>query len=228
MELLPEVLIPLVIIGGLVYMFMRQNRERAANAPLRDEIAARVCFETTLDRASFLGTGGFGGTRGVWIRSRGPKRLVVGTDAFMVSAPQALSEFVFRGSESSIAFGQAVSPDDCIMITGQAGGRQVQLAITGGNLPDIWQALAGTGAAFVLRVVNSESFSGACWSSNRMTSGFSELTRAEAWSATRSPPGSLQRKTTISRDEQAMPSAGGSLRFGIRTSSGRRALPEVR
>ena len=147
-----------MIIGVLVYIFMRQNRERARNAPLRDEIAAGVCFETTLDRASFLGTGGFGGTRGVWIRSRGPKRLVVGTDAFMVSAPQALSEFVFRGSESSIAFGQAVSPDDCIMITGQAGGRQVQLAITGGNLPDIWQALAGTGAAFVLRVVNSESF----------------------------------------------------------------------
>jgi hypothetical protein len=86
---------------------------------------------------------------------RGPKRLIVGTDAFMVSAPQSLSEFVFRGSESSIAFGQAVNPDDCIMITGQAGGRQVQLAITGGNLPDIWQALAGTGAAFVLRVVNS-------------------------------------------------------------------------
>lgn len=168
MDLLPEVLIPLAIIGGLVYMFMRQNRERAANAPLRDEIAARVCFETTLDRASFLGTGGFGGTRGVWIRLRGPKRLIVGTDAFMVSAPQALSEFVFRGSESSIAFGQAVNPDDCIMITGQAGGRQVQLAITGGNLPDIWQALAGTGAAFVLRVVNSESFSGACWKSATM------------------------------------------------------------
>lgn len=162
MDLLPEVLISLIIIGGLVYMFMRHNRERAGNAPLRDEIAARVCFETTLDRASFLGTGGFGGTRGVWIRLRGPKRLIVGTDAFMVSAPQALSEFVFRGSESSIAFGQAVNPDDCIMITGQAGGRQVQLAITGGNLPDIWQALAGTGAAFVLRVVNSESFIGAC------------------------------------------------------------------
>ena len=63
---------------------------------------------------------------------------------------------------------------------------------------------------------------------NRMTSGFSELTRAQAWSATRSPPGSLQRKTTISRDEQAMPSVGGSLRFGVRTSSGHRALPEVR
>ena len=168
MDLLPEVLIPLVIIGGLVYMFMRQNRERAGNAPLRDEIAARVCFETTLDRASFLGTGGFGGTRGVWIRLRGPKRLIVGTDAFMVSAPQALREFVFRGSESSIAFGQAVNPDDCIMITGQAGGRQVQLAITGDNLPDMWQALAGTGAALVLRVVNSKSSSGACWKSATM------------------------------------------------------------
>jgi hypothetical protein len=60
MALLPEVLIPLIIIGGLVYMFMRRNRERAENAPLRDEIAARVCFETTLYRASFLGTGGLG------------------------------------------------------------------------------------------------------------------------------------------------------------------------
>jgi hypothetical protein len=164
MDLLPQVLIPLLIIGGFVYLFIRRNRERAGNAPLRGEIEARVCFETTLDRASILGTGGFGGTRGAWIRLQGPKRLIVGTDAFTVSAPQALREFVFRGSESSIAFGQAVNPDDCIMITGQAGGRQVQLAITGSNLPDIWRALAGTGAALVLRVVNSESSSGACQS----------------------------------------------------------------
>jgi len=64
-----------------------------------------------------------------------------------VSAPQALREFVFSGPESSIAFGQAVNPDDYIVITGQVGGRQVQLAITGDNLPHIWQALAGTGAA---------------------------------------------------------------------------------
>jgi hypothetical protein len=78
---------------------------------------------------------------------RGPKRLIVGTDAFMISAPQALREFVFRGPESSIAFGQAVNPDDCIMIAGQADGRQVQLAIAGDNLQDIWQALAATGAA---------------------------------------------------------------------------------
>lgn len=106
-----------------------------------------MCFETALARVSILGTGGFGGPRGVWISVRGPKRLIVGTDAFMISAPQALREFVFRGPESSIAFGQAVNPDDCIMIAGQADGRQVQLAITGDNLQDIWQALAATGAA---------------------------------------------------------------------------------
>ena len=45
-----------------------------------------------------------------------------------------------------------MNPDDCIMITGQTGGRQVQLAITGDNLSDIWRALAATGAALVLRV----------------------------------------------------------------------------
>jgi hypothetical protein len=70
----------------------------------------------------------------------------------MISAPQAFREFVFRGPESSIAFGQAVHPDDCIMITGQAAGRQVQLAITGNNLQGIWQALAATGAALMLRI----------------------------------------------------------------------------
>lgn len=156
MSLLPEILIPLVIIGGIVYMFTRQNREREENAPLRAEIRARVCFETTLARASMLGTGGFGGTRVVWIQLRGPKRLIVGTDAFMISAPQALSEFVFRGSESSIAFGRVKKPDDCIIITGQARGRQVQLAIRGKNLPDIWQALAGTGAALVLRAPQTQ------------------------------------------------------------------------
>jgi hypothetical protein len=128
----------------------QRNRELSSNAPLRDEVEARVCFETALHRVSIRGTGGFGGTRGVWFPLRGPKRLTVGTGAFTISAPQALRKFVFSGSESSIAFGQAVDPDDCIMITGQAGGRQVQLAITGDNLPDIWQALAGTGAALVL------------------------------------------------------------------------------
>jgi hypothetical protein len=104
-----------------------------------------VCFETTLDRVSIL-------SRGMWIPVRGPKRLIVGTDAFMISAPQALRKFVFRGPESSIAFGQAVNPGDYIRITGQVDGRQVQLAITRDNLHDIWQALAGTGAALVLRI----------------------------------------------------------------------------
>ncbi len=86
MELVFIAAIPCVI----VYLYVRRNRERARNAPLRTEIEARVCFETPLSRASVLGTGGFGGTRGMWISVRGPKRLIVGTDAFMVSAPQAL------------------------------------------------------------------------------------------------------------------------------------------
>lgn len=152
MKLLP-ILVPFIVIG-LIYLTMRRQRlERAGNAPLRGEIEAQACFETILYRASILGTGGFGGTRGWWIPLRGPKRLIVGADAFMVSAPQALREFVFRGRESSIALSQMPSllvARDWIVITGQSGGRQVQLAITKKEgLPDIWQALAGTGAALV-------------------------------------------------------------------------------
>jgi hypothetical protein len=140
----------LAIIAGWVYMFRRQDRERARNAPLRAEIEAQVCFETTLYRASKLGTGGFRGTPGQWIPLRGPKRLTVGTGAFMISAPQALCEFVFAGRESSIAVTRAPSrlaERDWIVITGPAHGGQVQIAITQDNLPDIWRALAGTGAA---------------------------------------------------------------------------------
>jgi hypothetical protein len=148
----------LVIIGGWMYMFMRQNREREANAPLRNEIQARVCLSTRLDRVSKLGEGGFRGTRGVWIDIRGPKRLVVGADAFMISMPQALREYVFTGRDSSIATSQAPSglaKRDWIIITGQADGRQIQIAITKKEgLPEIWQALAGTGAALVLRMGN--------------------------------------------------------------------------
>jgi hypothetical protein len=150
MDPLP-VLMPFVVIGGILYLFMRQNRERTANAPLRGEIQARVRFATKLDHVGILGTGGFGGTRGQWIRLRGPKRLVVGADAFMISSPQALREFVFTGRESSIQFSQVPSrlvQRDWIVIAGQVSGRQVQLAITKkAGLPDIWQALAGTGAA---------------------------------------------------------------------------------
>jgi hypothetical protein len=152
MSLLPRLLIPLLMIGGWVYMFRQRNRERAGNAPLRGQIERQVCFESTLYRASVLGTGGFGGTRGYWFPLRGPKRLVVGTDAFMVSAPQALREFVFTGRDTSIAFTQRPSglvhrDRDWIVIAGQANGHQVQLAITQDNLPDVWQALARTGAA---------------------------------------------------------------------------------
>ena len=82
---------------------------------------------------------------------RGPKRLIVGTDTFMISAPQALREFVFTGRESSIALTQmgfGPTGQDWIVIKGLAGGGEVQLAIAAhGNLTDVWQALAGTGAA---------------------------------------------------------------------------------
>jgi hypothetical protein len=65
MDLLPQVLIPLLILGGFVYLFTRRNRERDRNAPLRGEIEARVCFETALARVSILGTGGFWAPRRV-------------------------------------------------------------------------------------------------------------------------------------------------------------------
>jgi hypothetical protein len=154
-HLLPPLLAPLLIAGGWVYMFRRRNRERDRNAPLRREVQADVRFEAILYRASILGTGGFGGTPGYWIPLRGPKRLIVGTEAFIVSAPQALREYVFAGRESSIAFTRMPSrlmdrDRDWIVIKGQAGGRHVQLAITQDNLRDVWQALAGTGAAVAL------------------------------------------------------------------------------
>ena len=152
MGLLPQLLIPLSIIAVLAYLLVRRNRERDSNAPLRGQIEARVCFETSLARACILGTGGFGGTRGYWIPLRGPKRLAVGTDAFMISVPQALREYVFTGREASIAVTQAPSRlaiRDWIVVTGQAGGHQVQLAITHDNLPDVWQALAATGATLL-------------------------------------------------------------------------------
>jgi hypothetical protein len=95
MDLLPQILVPLAIFGVIAYLLMRRNRERAGNAPLRGQIEAQVRFETALDRASVIEPGGFGSTRGRWIPVHGSKRLIVGTDAFMVSAPQALREYVF-------------------------------------------------------------------------------------------------------------------------------------
>jgi hypothetical protein len=68
----------------------------------------------------------------------------------LLRVPPALREFVFRGGECSIAFSQAPSrlvKCDWIVVTGQVGGRQVQLAISNDNLQDLWQTLAGTGAA---------------------------------------------------------------------------------
>jgi hypothetical protein len=152
MDLLPQLLVPLVIIGVIAYLFARRNREGAANAPLRAGIGTGVCFETTFDRASVTGKGVLGGTLGGWIPLRGTKRLVVGTDAFMISAPQSLREYVFIGREASIGVSQAPSRlvvRDWIVIIGQARGREVQLAIAPDDLLDAWQALAATGAALL-------------------------------------------------------------------------------
>lgn len=134
-----------------MFLLMRRNRDRFTNAPLRHEIQARTSLSTSLDHVSILGAGGFGGTRGQWIRFRGPKWLAVSADAFMISLPGASREFAFTGRESSIAFSQAPSrlaERDWIVITGDASGRRVQLAITKkSGLLEIWQALAETGAA---------------------------------------------------------------------------------
>jgi hypothetical protein len=145
-----EFVVTAAVLCGIAYLSVRSNRERARNAPLRAEIEAQVCFETPLSRVRVLGTGGFGGTRGMWISVRGPKRLIVGTDAFMISAPQAPRKYAFTGRESSIALSQAPSRlvnRDWIVITGQDYGRQVELAITRDNLSELWQALARTGVA---------------------------------------------------------------------------------
>lgn len=145
-----EFVVTLAVACGVVYLLARRNRERNGDAPLRNEIAAGVALRTSLHRASVLGTGGFGGTRGMWIPLRGPKRLTVGTDAFMVSAPQASREFTFTRSDSSIALSQAPSRvvrRDWIVVTRDDGDRRLRLAITSDNLPEVWQALAGTGVA---------------------------------------------------------------------------------
>jgi hypothetical protein len=140
-----------VIVCGVVGLVVRRNRERAMNAPLRAQLEAQVCFETALDRVEVLGRGGFRGTRAYWYTKRGPTRLTVGADTFMISAPQALREYVFTGRESSIAFTQmqfGPAGRDWIVIKGRAGGREVQVAIMcRGNLMEVWHALAAAGAA---------------------------------------------------------------------------------
>jgi len=145
-----EFFVTLAIACGIVYLIARRNRESDENAPLRTEIAAGVTLEVPLHRASVLGTGGFGGTRGFWIRLRGPKRLTVGAHGFTVSAPQSSRQFAFTRSDSSLALSRAPSrvvTRDWIVITRLDRDRPLQLAITSDNLPEVWQALAGTGAA---------------------------------------------------------------------------------
>jgi hypothetical protein len=58
-----EFVVTLAILSIISYLFVRRNRERDGNAPLRNEIEARVSFRAPLNRASVLGIGGFEGTR---------------------------------------------------------------------------------------------------------------------------------------------------------------------
>jgi hypothetical protein len=151
---------PLVILYALMLAGRRvsRNRQRARIAPqLRGEMEAQECFATPLTDVSIFGPGRFAGNLRHWVPLPAPRRLIVGTDAFIVSMPNAARgaggpEFVFRGCECSIAYSHAPSrlgDRDCIIITGQARRGQVQLAISHDNLLEIWHALAGTGAALV-------------------------------------------------------------------------------
>jgi len=147
-----QFLVLAAILCVAVALLIRRDRERTRNAPLRSEIQAQVRYETRLRRACTLGTGGFGGTRDTWIDVKGMTRLTVGTDAFIISAPQALREFAFTGRETSIAltrmrFGPAGR--DWIVITGPDNGRQIRLAILPGNPTGTYDALAATGAALM-------------------------------------------------------------------------------
>jgi len=128
------------------------NRQHARNSGLRAEIEAQMRFATTVDYARDNRVTTFARNGHAWVSLGRPMRLIVGTDAFIFEAPNALKEYVFRGSECSIAFSQEPSSvfvtRNWIVITGPARGRQVQLAISNDNLMDIWQALTGAGAAY--------------------------------------------------------------------------------
>jgi hypothetical protein len=142
-----QVAVAAAIMWGTTRLYLR--RQRGTNAGLRSEIAAQVRFETTLDRARIRNKG-LGG--GGWLTLRRPQRLIVGSDAFIFSAPNALKEYVFRASECSIEFSQEPSSlfdrSDWIIITGTPIGRrsQTRLAISQGSLMDVWQALTQAGA----------------------------------------------------------------------------------
>jgi hypothetical protein len=78
-------LAPLLGGGVVIWLLQRQRMTRPWSRPVRSrryspwklaerwgrplcgQLEAGVCFKTALDRVSVLGTGGFGGTRGVWI-----------------------------------------------------------------------------------------------------------------------------------------------------------------
>jgi hypothetical protein len=132
------------------------HRQRARTAALHGEVA-EARFETRLSAARWYKTNGnlWGDDRS-WFSLRGPTQLIVGAEAFIISAPKAFSEFAFKGCECSISLSKAPSSPfkerDWIVISGigttpLGSGRQAQLAISHDKLSEIWRALAAAGAA---------------------------------------------------------------------------------
>jgi hypothetical protein len=157
-----DLLRPLVMLaylgvaGILLWAGMRLwlHRQRTRTAGLRSEVAAGVRFEVILDATRWYKTNGslWGADRS-WF-SLGPAQLMVGADAFVISAPKAFSEFAFKGCDCSISLSQSPSSPfrqrDWIVISGTGitplgSGRQAQLAISHDNLWDIWRALVAAG-----------------------------------------------------------------------------------
>jgi hypothetical protein len=104
----PRALLPLLAQVGIVAALMWlgtliwRNRVRARNAPLRSEIEAQVRFATALDRASVLGTG-WVGIRGRWFPLQGPKRLIVGADAFIFSRAPGPSASLYSRAPNALS-----------------------------------------------------------------------------------------------------------------------------
>ena len=117
----------------ILFLFMRQNRERTANAPLRGEIQVGVFRRRDLIMPACSARADLGVPAARGSALRGPKRLIVGADAFMISCPRPSANMYLPDASHPSRFSQAPSrivQRDWIIITGQVGGRQVQLAIT--------------------------------------------------------------------------------------------------
>jgi hypothetical protein len=148
---------PAVVVSLLISAGMRAylSRQRGRIAALTSKTEAEPRFETTLNAARVAKPSTFAPDGRAWFSLRAPVQLMVGADAFIVSAPKAFQVYAFRGCECSISLSQAPSSPfaqrDWIVIMGLCKGpvgssRQARLAIAHDNIWEIWRALAATGA----------------------------------------------------------------------------------